>query len=40
MSSVHLADGRQCHLVTPIAVVSVGLAEKRTSYAFTMSVSS
>jgi hypothetical protein len=25
MSSVHLADGRQYHLVTPIAVVAVGL---------------
>jgi hypothetical protein len=40
MSSVHLADGRQYHLVKPIAAVAAGLAEIRTSYAFTMSVSS
>jgi hypothetical protein len=38
MLSVHLADGRQCHLVMPIAVVAVGLAERHTSYAFTASV--
>ncbi|KAK1679425.1 hypothetical protein QYE76_040273 [Lolium multiflorum] len=40
MSSVHLADGHQCHLVTPIAVVAVGLVERRTSYAITTSVPS